>query len=78
MSKSYAEITAEINRGIVKLRRGAPDAMAGFSAMARIDERDGRASRPPDPAVPDARGAHLRASLRPAQAVSDAKSSHLT
>jgi AhpD family alkylhydroperoxidase len=35
MGKSYAEITAEINRGIVKLRRGAPDAMAGFSAMAR-------------------------------------------
>ena len=35
MGKSYAEITAEINRGIVKLRQGAPDVMAGFSAMAR-------------------------------------------
>ena len=35
MTKSYTDITAEINRGIVKLRQGAPDAMAGFSAMAR-------------------------------------------
>lgn len=35
MGKSYADITAEINRGIVKLRQGAPDAMAGFSAMAK-------------------------------------------
>lgn len=35
MEKSYAEITREINRGIVKLGQGAPDAMAGFSAMAR-------------------------------------------
>jgi AhpD family alkylhydroperoxidase len=35
MNKSYTDITAEINRGILKLRQGAPDAMAGFSAMAR-------------------------------------------
>lgn len=35
MDKSYADITSEINRGIVKLRQAAPDAMAGFSAMAR-------------------------------------------
>jgi AhpD family alkylhydroperoxidase len=35
MGKSYAEITAEINRGIVKLRQAVPDAMAGFSAMAK-------------------------------------------
>jgi len=35
MDKSYADITAEINRGILKLRRGVPDAMAGFSAMAK-------------------------------------------
>ena len=35
MTKSYTDITAEINRGIVKLRQGAPDAMAGFNAMAR-------------------------------------------
>jgi len=34
MDESYAEITAEINRGILKLRRGGPEAMAGFSAMA--------------------------------------------
>jgi AhpD family alkylhydroperoxidase len=35
MQKSYADITAEINRGIVKLRQSVPDAMAGFSAMAK-------------------------------------------
>jgi AhpD family alkylhydroperoxidase len=35
MTKSYTDITAEINRGILKLRQSAPDAMAGFSAMAR-------------------------------------------
>ena len=35
MSKSYTDITAEINRGIIKLRQAAPDAMSGFSAMAR-------------------------------------------
>ena len=35
MTKSYTDITAEINRGILKLRQGAPNAMAGFSAMAR-------------------------------------------
>jgi len=35
MTKSYTDITAEINRGILKLRQAAPDAIAGFSAMAR-------------------------------------------
>jgi AhpD family alkylhydroperoxidase len=35
MSKAYADITAEINSGILKLRRGVPDAMAGFSALAK-------------------------------------------
>ena len=35
INKSYTEITAEINRGILKLRQSAPDAMAGFNAMAR-------------------------------------------
>ena len=35
MNKSYTDITAEINRGILKLRESAPDAMAGFNAMAR-------------------------------------------
>ena len=35
MPKSYTEITAEINRGILKLREAQPDAMAGFSAMAK-------------------------------------------
>ena len=35
MPKSYADITAEINRGILKLRRAVPDAMAGFSALGK-------------------------------------------
>lgn len=35
MPKSYTDITAEINRGILKLREGAPAAMAGFSALAK-------------------------------------------
>jgi AhpD family alkylhydroperoxidase len=35
MPKSYNEITASINRGILKLREAQPDAMAGFSAMAK-------------------------------------------
>jgi AhpD family alkylhydroperoxidase len=35
MPKSYTEITAEINRGILKLREAQPDAMAGFSALAK-------------------------------------------
>jgi AhpD family alkylhydroperoxidase len=34
-NKSYTEITAEINRGIVKLRQAVPDAMNGFSAMSK-------------------------------------------
>jgi len=33
--KSYAQITAEINKGIARLREGAPEAMAGFSTLAR-------------------------------------------
>ncbi len=33
--KSYTQITADINKGIAKLREGAPDAMAGFSALAK-------------------------------------------
>jgi len=35
VTKSYTEITADINRGIAKIREGAPDAMAGFSALAK-------------------------------------------
>jgi len=35
METSYADITAEINRGILKLRKAAPDAMAGFSALSK-------------------------------------------
>lgn len=35
MSKSYVAITESINQGIVELRKAMPDAMAGFSAMAK-------------------------------------------
>ncbi|HZP87391.1 MAG TPA: carboxymuconolactone decarboxylase family protein [Burkholderiales bacterium] len=35
MAKSYAQVTADINRNIVKLREAQPEAMAGFSALAR-------------------------------------------
>jgi AhpD family alkylhydroperoxidase len=35
MDSSYADITGEINRGILKLRQAAPDAMAGFSALSK-------------------------------------------
>ena len=33
--KSYTQITADINKGIAKLKEGAPEAMAGFGALAR-------------------------------------------
>ena len=35
MDSSYADITAEINRGILKLRQAVPDAMAGFGALSK-------------------------------------------
>jgi AhpD family alkylhydroperoxidase len=35
MNKSYVEITDSINRGIAELRKAAPDALSGFTAMAR-------------------------------------------
>jgi AhpD family alkylhydroperoxidase len=35
MTKSYTQITADINRGIAKVREGAPEAMAGFGALAK-------------------------------------------
>ena len=41
MGKSYTDITADINRGIIKLRQAAPDAMNGFSAMAKGALREG-------------------------------------
>lgn len=34
-NKSYSDITAEINHGILKLRQSVPDTMAGFNAMAK-------------------------------------------
>ncbi|MEO8038302.1 MAG: carboxymuconolactone decarboxylase family protein [Betaproteobacteria bacterium] len=35
MSKSYVEITDNINRGIVELRKFVPDAMGGFGALSK-------------------------------------------
>jgi len=35
MAKSYTEITRHINQGIHKLRKAAPEAMEGFSALSR-------------------------------------------
>jgi AhpD family alkylhydroperoxidase len=35
MPKSYAQITADINRGILKLREAQPDAMTGFGALSK-------------------------------------------
>jgi AhpD family alkylhydroperoxidase len=35
VTKSYRQITTDINQGIAEIRKGAPDAMAGFSALAR-------------------------------------------
>ena len=33
--KSYTQITTDINRGIAKIRISAPDALAGFGALAK-------------------------------------------
>ena len=44
MDKSYAQITPGINRGILKLREAAPDAMAGFSALAKGALKEGALS----------------------------------
>jgi len=44
VTKSYTEITADINRGIAKIREGAPDAMAGFSALAKGAMKSGALS----------------------------------
>jgi len=35
MAKSYVEITDNINRGILELRKFVPDAMGGFGALAK-------------------------------------------
>lgn len=44
MAKSYSQITTDINRNIVKLREAQPDAMAGFSALARNAMKGGALS----------------------------------
>jgi len=35
VTKSYTEITTDINRGIGKLRAGAPDVLSAFGALAK-------------------------------------------
>jgi AhpD family alkylhydroperoxidase len=44
MPKSYTQITADINRGILKLREAQPDALTGFSAMAKGAMKNGALS----------------------------------
>jgi AhpD family alkylhydroperoxidase len=35
MTKTYTEITQRINQGILKLRKAAPEALDGFTALSR-------------------------------------------
>lgn len=35
MTNTYTELTGNINRGILKLREAQPEAMSGFSALAK-------------------------------------------
>ncbi|MGE0484737.1 MAG: carboxymuconolactone decarboxylase family protein [Gammaproteobacteria bacterium] len=44
MSLSFTDTIAEINRGIVELRQAQPDALAGFSALAKGAMQDGELS----------------------------------
>ena len=44
MTKSCTQITADINLGIAKIREGAPDAMTGFSALAKGAMKPGKLS----------------------------------
>ncbi|MEO8157138.1 MAG: carboxymuconolactone decarboxylase family protein [Betaproteobacteria bacterium] len=44
MTKAYTQITADINRGIAKIREGAPEALAGFSALAKAAMKPGALS----------------------------------
>ncbi len=44
MSKSYADITGTINKGIMKMREAQPDAMAGFMNLAKSSMKSGALS----------------------------------
>jgi len=44
MSLSFTDTIAEINRGILELRKAQPDAMAGFSALAKSAMQAGELS----------------------------------
>lgn len=41
MSKSYVEITDNINRGIAELRKVVPDVLGGFGALSKGALKDG-------------------------------------
>ncbi|MCC7121193.1 MAG: carboxymuconolactone decarboxylase family protein [Gammaproteobacteria bacterium] len=41
MSTSFTDLTATLNRAILELRKAQPDAMAGFSAMAKAAMQPG-------------------------------------
>jgi AhpD family alkylhydroperoxidase len=41
MEKNYLEITKDISNNLRKLRKGVPDVMQGFSALAQAASRDG-------------------------------------
>jgi AhpD family alkylhydroperoxidase len=41
MTTSYTELTDEINKGILELRKHVPDAMSGFGALAKSAIRAG-------------------------------------
>lgn len=44
MTKSYSQITADINKGIARLREAEPDALSGFSALAKAAMKPGALS----------------------------------
>lgn len=39
--KSYGQVTSDISAGIAKLRKGVPDAMAGFNALSKAAMQPG-------------------------------------
>lgn len=45
MSTSYTDTIADINRGILELRKAQPDALAGFAAMAKAAMQPGELSQ---------------------------------
>jgi AhpD family alkylhydroperoxidase len=44
MTKSYAQITADINHGIAKIRPGAPETLSAFGGLAKAAMKAGALS----------------------------------